>query len=167
MWEGAHINQCLSVYCISENAIFTQVAKQENFWCKKRGASRERTQLSPLSHLQISMQETQPFAVTSQQGLIRRCVGCDSEFSDKTKSPSHDLILKKQDFRQYPKNGMWFRSNSLSNTYYHLSLECIRSKFSHTEHKHILLYDEVRKSLTPLHIALLYRFGLHNACTHE
>ena len=33
--------------------------------------ARERTKLPPLSHLQISMQESQPFAVIFRQGLIR------------------------------------------------------------------------------------------------
>ena len=129
--------------------------------------ARERMQLPPLSQLQVSMQETQPFTVTFRQGLIRRCTGCNSEFSDKTKNPPHDLILKKKDFREYPKDGMWFRANSLTNTYYHLSLECIRFRFPRTQLKYIYIYDEVRKLLTPPHIALLHKFGLHSACTHE
>lgn len=130
--------------------------------------ARERMQLPPLSHFQTSMQETQPFTVTFRQGPIRRCAGCNSEFSEKTKIPPYDLILKKKDFREYPKDGMWFRANSVTNNYYYyLSLECIRSKFPHTQLKNILLYDEVQESLTSPHITVLHKFGLHIACNHK
>lgn len=127
----------------------------------------ERAELAPLTHFQIETQKSQPFTITFRQGLIRRCVGCNTEFSQKTKKPPFDIILKKKDFREYPKDGIWHRSNSLTNTFYHLNLDCVRSRFPHTQLKDIILYDEVQQSLTCAHINVLHTFGLHDACSHE
>ena len=46
-----------------------------------------RIALPPLTALQLSTQERQPFTVTFRQGLIKRCCGCGQEFSANTRNP--------------------------------------------------------------------------------
>ena len=126
----------------------------------------DRVDLPPLTDLQISVQQRQPFSVTFRHGLIRRCRGCGKEFSPKTKEPPNDLILKKQDFKEYPKDGLWYRSKDLANTYYHFNMECVRKNFPHTEARDFILYEDVKDSLSSEHVAKLHKIGFHGACCH-
>ena len=127
----------------------------------------DRMSLPPLTALQLSIQEHQPFSLTFRHGLIQRCQGCRREFSERSKCPPHDLILKKHDFKEFPaREGLWKRSNTLVNTYYHLNLGCLRKNFPLTEAKDIVFYEDIKTSLTPGHINLLCRLGFHQACNH-
>lgn len=116
--------------------------------------------LPPLTRIQKAMQDTQPFSVTFRQGLINRCRGCTQLFSERSKSAPHDLILKKLDFKEYPKDGLWYRASTMAATYYHLNMNCVRRTFPLTEVQDILLYTEVAKSLSPGHVRVLQNFGI-------
>jgi len=50
----------------------------------------DRISLPPLTNLQISVQQRQPFTITFVAGLIKRCHGCGREFVQKYKTPPHD-----------------------------------------------------------------------------
>lgn len=127
----------------------------------------DRHSLPPLTPLQLSLQDRQPFTVTFRQGLIKRCTGCGIVFAEKQKKPPHDAILKKQDFREYQRDGLWYRTPTMVNTYYHLNVNCLRRKFPGTEVREIILYDDVRQNLLDAHIAILHQFGVHKACEHD
>ena len=72
-----------------------------------------------LGQRQKAVKEAQPFTVTFRHGLIKRCVGCGKEFSEKSRTPPNDLILRKKSYREYPKpDRNWVTSKSLSNGYY-------------------------------------------------
>jgi len=58
-----------------------------------------RISLPPLTSLQISVQQRQPFTITLVAGLIKRCRGCGREFGQKYKTPPHDVILRKKDYK--------------------------------------------------------------------
>lgn len=128
--------------------------------------ARDMSCLPPRTPLQVSVREEQPVSLTFRQGLIKRCYGCQSDFAKQTSSPPHDLILKKKDYREYFKDGGWYRSYTLSNTYHHLKVECVRMQFPHFELKLVKLFDEKKESLLPCHIELLHKRGLHIACSH-
>lgn len=130
----------------------------------------ERFDLPPLTPLQTSMQEQQPFTVTFQHGLIRRCRGCNGEFSNRSKKTPNDIILKKLDFKEYPLpngSGVWCRSNNLVNNYYHFNTDCIGRRFPKAEIQDILIYEDIKATLSPAHINVLHKVGLHTACDHE
>lgn len=155
----------------SGSRFFTEQRANETMPSNPTGSqavcSNHSTMLPPLTPLQISMQERQPFSITFRQGLIKRCQGCKQLFSEKTRTRPHDIILKKLDFKEYTQNGIWHRSNTLANSYYHLKIDCVRRNFPQTQIKDIIIHDEIMANVDPGHINLLHKFGFHAACTHD
>jgi hypothetical protein len=125
----------------------------------------QREDLPRLTVTQKEWQLSQPFTITFRQGLIMRCHGCNHYFSEKSKTPPHDLILKKKDFKEYPVDGVWRRAQSLTNTYYHLSMDCVRNVYPHVEIMNLVLYEEIKSNMVDGHIDVLHKFGIHKACT--
>lgn len=116
--------------------------------------------LPPMTPTQMLLLETDPFVVCLRFGVIRKCSGCNGDLAAKTGS----VILRKRDYRIYPRNGRFFRKDTLENTYYDLDLQCIRKKFPRTELKDIIVHSDLE--LSDMHVRELCAFGLHQRCHH-
>ena len=88
----------------------------------------KRKQLPGLSRVQQHLEFTQKFVVTFKQGIVKVCYGCCENFLDVDRP--EDLILRRKLFREYPREGKWWRQGKLTNAYYHLRRECLMEIFA-------------------------------------
>ena len=121
----------------------------------------DKMQLPPLTPIKkIPARHKQPFSSTFCRGLIKRCHGCQTEFSEKSKTEPHDMILKTSTSKNIQEKVFAIEQTHYAATYYHLSMNCVRMKFPQTQVQDILLCGEVARSLTPGHVKVLETFGV-------
>lgn len=101
----------------------------------------------------------QLFHVTFLAGLVRKCYGCGQEFSQRNRTPPHDIILKTYDYRQYvsPKSKTQKRTVNMQNAYFHLNVDCVRRRYPNFELEHIIIHNEISQQLTDGHKEVLNR----------
>ena len=126
-------------------------------------SAKNRIDLPPPTQAQRDEQAYQPLVVTVTAGIIRVCSGCERDMRATHEAPN-DLIMKKQDFKEYKHKGEWHRQNKLVNTYYDLDMACVRKKFPFTQISDIIVYKD--NCFKPSHVEKLHNFGIHGICSH-
>ncbi|ELU14092.1 hypothetical protein CAPTEDRAFT_209629 [Capitella teleta] len=116
--------------------------------------------LPPLTPSQQLLLETEPFVLCFRFGVIRKCFGCEEELTAR----NGGLIVRKRDYRTFPRNGRYFRKDTLENTYYDLNMRCMRKKYPRTDVKDIVVHPDL--DLNEEHMRELCAFGLHARCHH-
>ena len=110
-----------------------------------------------------SSEGQQPCHLTFMAGIIKKCYGCEQNFSDKHRVPPHDLLLKRYDHRIYisPKSKARKKSPKLQNTYFHLNADCVRKRNPMFEfNRDVLIHEEIKKQLLDQHKQLLQSLGM-------
>ncbi|KAK3085112.1 hypothetical protein FSP39_024577 [Pinctada imbricata] len=118
---------------------------------------------SVVTEYQEDSEQHQPCHLTFMAGLIKKCYGCQQNFSDKQRHPPHDLILKRYDHRVYnsPKSKTMRKTKTLQNTYFHLNVDCVRKKHPQFEFStDVILHEEIKHQLSSQHVQLLESLGL-------
>ena len=101
---------------------------------------------------------TQPFHLTFLAGIIKKCYGCGQMFSNKNRTPPHDIILKRFDHRIYmsPNSKTKKKTQTLQNTYFHLSADCARKVVPSFEFRwDVLIHNEIKTQLSSAHMNVL------------
>lgn len=124
-------------------------------------SAKHRHELPPLSAQQCQTQKDSPFVLHRRHGTIRKCHGCENPLEATMEEPN-DLILKKMDFREYKKDGMWYRQTFPCHTYYDLSMACVRLKYPSVQLSSIVILDDT--PLTRAHVTRLHNIGIHKKC---
>ncbi|CAG2205330.1 unnamed protein product [Mytilus edulis] len=123
---------------------------------RKGAANKTSIELQEYVETDIPTQD-QPFHMTFCAGLIRKCYGCNHEFSKKHRKSPHDLLLKRYDFRSYfsPKSNCQKTSKNMQSTYFHFSAECARRLVPGFEMTHVIVHNEIKEQLKEGHKEIL------------
>ncbi|CAG2249927.1 unnamed protein product [Mytilus edulis] len=123
---------------------------------RKGAANKTSIELQEYVEKDIPTQD-QPFHLTFCAGLIRKCYGCNQEFSKKHRKSPHDLLLKRYDFRSYfsPKSNCQKTSKNMQSTYFHFSAECARRLVPRFEMTHVIVHNEIKEQLKEGHKEIL------------
>lgn len=120
---------------------------------------------SKLKQSTADLTAQQPFEVTSIHGLIKKCYGCDREFSDNNTQPPYDLLLKHSEVRpRYDKDQKkWYipQNHDLSNAYYHLNIVCVQKVHKTFEWSQAVISVQFQPSVTEEHKHVLRLAGMN------
>ncbi len=112
---------------------------------------------------QLTPAQTQPFWVMFATPRISRCQGCLGQIHPSAAPGDIVLQHKQQVLFQNPNTGTWQLSRDLRNTYYHVSKNCVLSKYPHFNPLQALKVSlDVRQRLHDCHLeAIAAEFGVH------
>ena len=99
--------------------------------------------------------------IFSQVTNLKKCYGCNKNFSKIYKKEPKDMVLQLFCKRKYVKDGKERTSKNLQAAYFHMNLNCIRKIEPDIETDVILVHHEVRKLLTAKHVELARKFGIN------
>ena len=71
------------------------------------------------------------YELVTLPGNVKKCYGCGAEFTDRQRSPPHNIVVKHVDrrlVRRDERTGNFLFSADYSNTYYHLDFSHIQRK---------------------------------------
>lgn len=90
---------------------------------------------------------------------VRRCFGCDNDITRANRVYPKDIFFQRKARRPRfaAKKGEWYTPREMSNTYYHINIDCLRAKDSSLEKRNISCSDEVWVALTEEQMEVLKR----------
>ena len=92
----------------------------------------------------------QKFYIKFIVGNISVCYGCRNRYS-KSPVPPDDICLQTEEWRQFTPAGSLVPQTRWSNTYYHVSINCVRHKWPMFDPQQVIIEESIQARLVDSH----------------
>lgn len=107
--------------------------------------------------------KNQDFDLTLIHGLVKKCYGCDNEYTDMDRKSPFDLVIRHEEVRpcfdRVAKRWYIPQMQRMSNAYYHLNENCVKKIHKHFTMSQLIVSEDVRHALSEEHKKILYIAG--------